>query len=312
MKLQNGDIFLSKYTLGKGKFYISSAGLTDVFSNFARHAVFVPTMYKIAMYSQPGQSLFYSIGRHDLVEFEKMTGNENVFHIKNSKGDFDIIPEYSVINLTPMISVHNQISEANNYNLYSGKDVIKGFSFNFDRKESDLTNYNPDELKIKLEDFNESWAQLGWYQWWNLKFDVNIKNFVFDSHFSWESASNISDDSGCGIVFALQEDDKNYSVFLDKTRIYFTRSDRNYYYELGKTSGTGRVQFGNPAEADFSLIVFETQAYVFVDKNFIGEYSLSTDQPLKGRLAYSLLSGTNKDYGTRCKITNSKLWVLNP
>jgi hypothetical protein len=165
---------------------------------------------------------------------------------------------------------------------------------------------------VKLQDFNESWAQLGWFRWWHQDFDINITNFVLDAHFSWESASAVSENSGCGIVFALQEDGKNYSVFLDKSRIYFTRSDADYYYELGKIKGTGRVQFENPAEADFSLLVFETQAYAFVDRNFIGEYSLSKDQPLKGKLAYSLLSGTNKDYGTRCEITNSQLWVLTP
>jgi hypothetical protein len=165
---------------------------------------------------------------------------------------------------------------------------------------------------VRLQDFNQSWAQLGWFSWWDQDFDINITNFVVAAHFSWESASDVSENSGCGIVFALQDDEKNYSVFLAKSRIYFTRSDSNYYYELGKTKGTGRVQFGNPAEADFSLVVFETHAYAFVDKNFIGEYSLSGEQPLKGKLAYSLLSGTNKDYGTRCKITNSQLWVLTP
>ena len=135
---------------------------------------------------------------------------------------------------------------------------------------------------------------------------------MLSAHFSWKSASDTSDNSGCGIVFALQEDSSNYSVFLDKSRIYFTKSDARYYRELGKTKGTGRVQFGNPAEAEFSMAVFEKYAYVFVDRNFIGQYSLSADQPLKGRIAYSLLSGTNRDYGTECKITNSKLWVLTP
>jgi len=165
---------------------------------------------------------------------------------------------------------------------------------------------------VMLPDFKESWAQLGWYQWWEPDFDINVENFVLSAHFSWESASTVADNSGCGIVFALQEDGRNYAVFLDKARVYFTISTTQYYYEIGKTKGTGRVQFENPAEADFSLVVFQTKSYVFVDGEFVGEYSLSTDQPLKGKIAYSLLSGTNKDYGTRCEITNSKLWVLTP
>ena len=57
LRLQNGDALLSKYDVEKGKLYISSVGLTDKFSNFAKHAIFVPTLYKIGMYSQISQPL---------------------------------------------------------------------------------------------------------------------------------------------------------------------------------------------------------------------------------------------------------------
>ena len=60
------------------------------------------------------------------------------------------------------------------------------------------------------------------------------------------------------------------------------------------------MKFGNPGEADFTLIVKGHYAYVLVDEAVIGEYTLSQSQPVRGNLGLTILSGTNKDYGTRC------------
>lgn len=163
----------------------------------------------------------------------------------------------------------------------------------------------------ELDNFKEEWAQLGWYQWWLFE-DIVLKNFVLSGHFKWSSASDTPEVSGCGIIFAINGNSHHYGMFLDKSRIQFTRADENYWYEVGKTRGTGRVDFGNPAEADVSLAVDDYKANVIVNGNFIGQYSLSKDRPLEGNLGYSLLSGTNKDYGTRCEMTNVRLWVIEP
>ena len=68
------------------------------------------------------------------------------------------------------------------------------------------------------------------------------------------------------------------------------------------------MKFGNPAdqtvEADFTLIVNDIYAYVLVDDEMIGKYTLSRSKDLDGNLGLTLLSGTNKDFGTRCEMTN--------
>ena len=161
---------------------------------------------------------------------------------------------------------------------------------------------------IKLEDFSQTFSQLGYYQAYPT--GVNLENFVFSGHFKWSTAIATSDVSACGILFGGQPDNSDYAVFLDKSRVYFSSSTATAYRELGKTSGTGRVNFGNPAEADFSLIVYQTHAYVYVDDQFIGEYTLSSSKPLKGAFGYGIISGTNKDFGTSCEITNAGIWSL--
>ncbi len=157
-----------------------------------------------------------------------------------------------------------------------------------------------------LDPFNEEWAQIDWFRWWPQ--DVDEKNFVFKSHFDWTSASFTPEDSGCGILFGLQENNDYYAVFLTSSRILFMMKRGERLYEVGKTSGSGRVKYDNPAEADFVIAVNDQKAYVSVDGD-VTVYTLSRDQTTEGHLAFSLLSGTNKDYGTRCEMTDSVLWT---
>lgn len=154
LRLQNDDVFFSKYDVDKGKLYLSSVSLQPDFSNFGKHAIFVPTLYKIGIYSQSTQPLFYTIGTDEVIESANVLTGENVFHIRNLKSDFDIIPEHKVMDAKTEILVHNQITNAGNYNLFAGKDLISGLSFNFNRKESDLNCFTSEELKEQLVDKN--------------------------------------------------------------------------------------------------------------------------------------------------------------
>jgi hypothetical protein len=179
-------------------------------------------------------------------------------------------------------------------------------------KEYNVKGYIPslDGSYTTLGDFSESWAQMNWYQWWTE--DRTVSNFVYSGHFSWSTASPTPEISGCGIVFAIQPNDDHYAVFLDKSRILFLHavSTSQYSHEVGKTRGSGRVNISSPYDADFSLVVKSNHSYVYVDKAFIGEYTLSADSVMEGKIGYTLYSGTNKDYGTKCEITESRLWTF--
>jgi hypothetical protein len=160
------------------------------------------------------------------------------------------------------------------------------------------------EIK-ELDTFNESWPQINWYQWWPVS--ETFGDFVFKGHFEWSTASATPEDSGCGIVFGVQENNDHYGVFLTHNRILFLMNRGTYSYEVGKTRGSGRVNFTNPAESDFAIAVKGQSAFVVVD-DVATEYTLSADQTTKGQFAYSLLSGTNKEYGTRCEMSDLMLW----
>ena len=162
----------------------------------------------------------------------------------------------------------------------------------------------------EIDDFADDWAQIGWYQWYPMGHEVS--DFSLSAHFKWMSASKNADESGCGFAFAIQPDSGHYAVFLDKSKVIFLDADSsygNYARSVGRTTGSGRVKFDNPAEADFTLIVNGISAYVLVNNELIGRYTLSKSRILRGDVGLTILSGTNKDYGTHCEMTNIHLFA---
>ncbi|MBC7879412.1 MAG: hypothetical protein H7Y59_19765 [Anaerolineales bacterium] len=169
---------------------------------------------------------------------------------------------------------------------------------------------DPDGGFTKYEDYFIEWAQLGSYGM--NKLDNKVSDFFMSAHFIWESAYRNADTSGCGFAFAIQDNNEHYAVFLDRSKVYFVEANP-YYSSVGLTRGTGHVKFDNPAdkpvEADFTLIVKGAYAYVLVNNELVGEYTLTQSRSLYGNIGLTVLSGTNKDYGTRCLMTDMHLWT---
>ena len=163
----------------------------------------------------------------------------------------------------------------------------------------------------EYKDFKDEWAQLGYY---NLSaMDYVDGDFYMSGHFKWTSAYRNADESGCGFLFSLQENSDHYGVFLDRAKILFLDNQSSRYSKLVRpTRGTDQVKFDNPfdtpAEADFTLIVKGAYAYVLLGGEVVGEYTLAQSRLLSGFVGVSTLSGTNKDFGTRCEVTDLHVW----
>lgn len=155
LQIQNGDAFLNLYSIGKGKLYLYSVSLKSEFSNFPKHALFVPIMYKTGVLSEPATDIFYTIGKNQPVEIKsnKLSG-ENVYHLIHKATNYDIIPLQQVSGNKSVINVNNQVSSAGNYSLTNGTETVQPVSYNYDRKESDMAYYKVDELKEAFSGFN--------------------------------------------------------------------------------------------------------------------------------------------------------------
>lgn len=137
MKLLNGDPFILSVKSGKGMLYMSAVPIDPGFSNFPKHALFVPTLYNMALLSIPFGNLYYTIGDNVAIEVKnKEVTGDITFKIKSEEKDFEIIPEHKNVDLQTYIYPHDQIKQAGNYMLMLGEKEVEGISFNYNRKES--------------------------------------------------------------------------------------------------------------------------------------------------------------------------------
>jgi hypothetical protein len=160
---------------------------------------------------------------------------------------------------------------------------------------------------FNLIDFDESWAQLGWY--WFFPTNLSPSDFVIRASASWDSASKTPDPwaTGCGFVFREDGVSNHYLTYLGiDGNVYFSRYYKDKYALIGSDYyGTVGIPEGS---ADIALAVEGSWITFLVN----GEQVLHRqDEALtRGKLDYTLISGTNKDYGTHCRMTNIELWVI--
>lgn len=142
LTLKNGQPFLTEYQVGKGKVYLSAVSLDKESSNFTNHAIYVPTLYNIALLSQKQHPLFHVIGSNSSLELNR-TENESVYHIKNEQ--IDLIPQLRNNTNYTTVFVNSGIKNAGNYTLENNHNKL-GLAYNYNRSESELKYYKPDEL----------------------------------------------------------------------------------------------------------------------------------------------------------------------
>ncbi len=152
LQLQDGSTFLNVQYVGAGKVYLSAVPLKSNFSNFPRHAIFVPTLYKMAVSSVLTNKLYFVIGEKEIINVRQasLTGDE-VLTIKQASSNFEFIPGQLRVNGHVDLNMHGQITYAGNYLLERGENAHRALSFNYNRNESEMVFYSADELKEIIE-----------------------------------------------------------------------------------------------------------------------------------------------------------------
>jgi len=146
MIMENGNMLLCVQSVGNGLVYLSAVGLQESFSNFQKHSVFVPTLYNMAMLSHQYQKLFYTIGEEEVIELRGhgLQGDQT-YRISSQTDDFSFIPEHRIVDSRVYLYTHDQIRQSGNYLLEAGLTAITGVSYNYDRRESLMEYYTPEE-----------------------------------------------------------------------------------------------------------------------------------------------------------------------
>lgn len=148
LTLGNGEPLLTVYASGKGKCFVISTSLRDGWTNFHRHALFVPTMYNIVLNSSNNGTSAETIGDDKMIAVSSNLNETEILEMHRIKEEETFVPERIARAEGNGIYVHDQIQRDGHFILRtSDSDTLQSVSFNYDRSESDMQFLTPEELK---------------------------------------------------------------------------------------------------------------------------------------------------------------------
>ncbi len=151
LKFPDNHAFFVSVQSGKGHAYLFASPALDSWSQFPRHVIFVPTLFNLALISNPMHPLCYLTGANSTLEVPADSMPEaNPYKLKKLGDGFEVIPEVRTFGSSVTLHTHDQIRDAGLYDVIRGNRTVTGAAFNFDRRESDLQCFTVAELEQQI------------------------------------------------------------------------------------------------------------------------------------------------------------------
>lgn len=148
ISLQNGNPLLMMSNYGKGRVFVMTTSLQDDYSDIADHALFVPLMYKMAFLGGNVSELSYTLGPDKLLNINDIS--INVDDRISMKSDDDLYEMYPLVENRGGINYlyfFEDLPSAGFYDIYKNEDYISTVAWNDNRKESQMSFYDKDEVQ---------------------------------------------------------------------------------------------------------------------------------------------------------------------
>lgn len=164
----------------------------------------------------------------------------------------------------------------------------------------------------RINDFDESWAQRGWYQWWSFGYDM--ADFVFITHIEWQlPTTRALNQTGCGFVFRVDDNNHHLLIFYEVHGNAVLGQMKPSGYQDVETAWTlpdleQSITLEDSGSADFMVIAEQEMVTAYINGVKTQRWVVA---PLEsGDIGYTLLSGTNKDFGIACQMTDTRIYEL--
>jgi len=155
LKLNNSETWLGELPYKNARIYIFSSALDESFTNFCKHALFVPTIYKMAINSLKPTPLYYFTQNNSVISLNALKEkSEEPLHLSEINNKFDIIPEIRVNNNHLNVYTQNQISNPGFFKLTHKGAELQALAFNYNRLESGLEFFTNEDIEKSIGDNN--------------------------------------------------------------------------------------------------------------------------------------------------------------
>ncbi len=155
LKFKDGKSFLGQKSFGEGKIFLISGNIEKQRSNFYRHSIFVPVMYKIStsVVEKSASRLAYNFGESSILwEMSRSGLGESAIKLKNA--DIEIIPEQNPAPEGLKFNIPSEKMQPGFYELVMNDSILGSIAINTDKNESKLQTYTPGEFVNGIENGN--------------------------------------------------------------------------------------------------------------------------------------------------------------
>ena len=153
IELVDGHPALTLTPYAEGRLYLFASPLTPEHTDFIHQALFVPTLYNMALFSSPHPLPYHSLSSSAPIPLStKPRNNETPRTLTPSAPDNNqttpFIPDIRHSGSRWYMLPHGEIKQAGTFLLSPAP--TEGLAFNYSRDESDLTSYSRNEIKQLL------------------------------------------------------------------------------------------------------------------------------------------------------------------
>ena len=134
--------FLTSVSNDLSAVYIFAAPINRTNSNYQNSPLIVPTFYKMAQSNQKTGVNAMIIGEDKPFVVNTLLSKDEIVTVKNNSESF--IPVQQLLNTKVKMTFNDNPSEAGNFSIFNGADLVQNISFNYSRTESNLALANPD------------------------------------------------------------------------------------------------------------------------------------------------------------------------
>lgn len=149
LKSKTKQPVISRFLVGNGMVYLSQTPLQINYSNLGKHAIFVPLMYKIAALSKSNSERlnYYFSEKTIKLKVNKRQKNQQ-FELVRDKQKY--VPTQILKDDELTLELPEQITEAGFYELRLNNTTENIIALNYDKIESDINFYTPQELQNRF------------------------------------------------------------------------------------------------------------------------------------------------------------------
>ncbi len=144
---ESGYDLLSRVPFGQGNLYVAALPLNAEFTDFGKHPLFVPLFYQLALQSTHQVINMNWLKPEVSVTLPKANYGGEQLSLENPELNTTLIPRSIVSRSAIRLFPDVEKLVAATYQVFSDEQFETYASFNFDRKESEMSFLNTNELK---------------------------------------------------------------------------------------------------------------------------------------------------------------------